>query len=396
MKNISTFDFQDKKVLIRVDFNVPLNSNLEVTDITRIEAALPTINKVLSNGGAVILMSHLGRPKDAFDGKFSLKHTLPVLEKLLGTSVKFATDCIGDNVKKMTKQLKKGEVLLLENLRFHKEEKKGDEAFAEELSTFADIYINDAFATAHRAHASTTIIAKYFSTNKMFGYIIESELKSLDAVLKNPKNPYTAIIGGAKVSTKIIVIEQLLEKIDNLIIGGGMIFTFIKANGGKIGNSLVENDYLSTALKIMKKAEEKNVKIHLPIDVDIAKEFSNDAERKQGVDIYNIPDGFIGLDIGEKTIKQFEKVIKSSKTLLWNGPMGVFEFSNFVDGTKKTGLAIAEATENGAFSLAGGGDSVAAVNKFKLKEKISYISTAGGAMLEYLEGKKLPGIMAIK
>ncbi len=394
MKNIDNYDFSGKKVLVRVDFNVPLNDKYEITDDTRIRAALPTINRILDGGGMPVLMSHLGRPKDAYEEKFSLKHIVPRLSELLGRPVKFAPDCIGPETEELAASLQPGEVLLLENLRFHKEEKKGDEEFAAQLARLADVYVNDAFGTAHRAHASTTIVAKFFPEDKMFGYLIENELKHMDKVLHNPEHPFTAIMGGAKVSDKILIIENLLERVDNLIIGGGMVYTFVKAQGGKTGNSLVEEDKLDLALRLLDKAKEKKVNLYLPVDNVIADAFSNDANtRVSPVD--EIPGGWMGLDAGPETIKKVREVILSSRTILWNGPMGVFEMEKFAEGTKKVALAIAEATEKGAFSLVGGGDSVAAVNKYNLKDKMGYVSTGGGAMMEYMEGKELPGIKAV-
>ena len=395
MKTIDDFNFSGKKVLIRVDFNVPLNDKFEITDDTRIRAALPSIQKVISSGGSAILMSHLGRPKDAYDLKFSLKHIVPHLSELVGKKVKFADDCIGEKTLQIAKNLKPGEVLLLENLRFHKEEKEGDEKFASELAKLGDIYINDAFGTAHRAHASTTIVAKFFPKEKAFGYLIEKELKNMDKVIHNPKRPFTAIMGGAKVSDKILLIENLLEKVDNLIIGGGMTYTFTKAQGGKTGNSIVEEDKLQLALDLIKKAKEKDVNLIIPVDNIIADKFDNDANT-QITSTDTIPDGWMGLDIGPKTIVDLKEIIQNSKTILWNGPMGVFEMSSFQTGTKSIAEAIAEATSKGAFSLIGGGDSVAAINKYQLKDKVSYVSTGGGAMLEYMEGKELPGIKAIR
>lgn len=395
MKTIDNYDFTGKKAIIRVDFNVPINEQLEVADDTRIRAAIPTIKKILSSGGSVILMSHLGRPKGEYEDNFSLKNVIPCLSELLETDVKFAKDCIGDETSKTVNELKPGDVLLLENLRFHKEEKNGDEGFAKKLADLADVYVNDAFGTAHRAHASTTVIAKFFPEEKMFGYLIGNELKSMDKVLHQPEKPFTAIMGGAKVSDKIQVIENLLEKVDNLIIGGGMTYTFIKARGGKIGASLVENDKLDMANDLIKKAEEKNVRFYLPVDNVIADKFENDAKTDE-IPVDKVPDGWMGLDIGSKTIDKFSEIIKNSKTIIWNGPMGVFEMSSFQNGTESIAKIIAETTEKGAFSLIGGGDSVAAINKYNLKDKVSYVSTGGGAMLEYIEGKELPGIKAIR
>jgi phosphoglycerate kinase len=394
MKTIDNYNFGGKRAIVRVDFNVPLNDQFEITDDTRIRAALPTINKILQSGGAVILMSHLGRPKGQYEEKFSLKHVVPHLSELLGLPVEFAPDCIGDDAFQLATNLKPGEVLLLENLRFHPEETKGDEGFAKELSRLANVYVNDAFGTAHRAHASTTIVGKFFEEDKLFGYLIGNELNSMDRVLHNPVKPFTAIMGGAKVSDKILIIEQLLSKVDNLIIGGGMTYTFIKAQGGKIGSSLVEEDKLDLALEIIDKAKAHNVSLYLPVDNVIADAFDNNARRdfsKAG----EVPDGWMGLDIGDETIQTYEKVISQSKTILWNGPMGVFEMENFKKGTQRIAEAIANATQTGAFSLIGGGDSVAAINQFHLYDKVSYVSTGGGAMLEYMEGKELPGIKAI-
>ena len=395
MKTIEDLNFSGKNVLIRVDFNVPLNEKFEITDDTRIQAALPTIRKVIESGGSPILMSHLGRPKDAYDEKYSLKHIVPHLSELTGTNVKFAADCIGPETIQLAKDLKPGEVLLLENLRFHKEEKKGDEEFSKKLAELAQIYLNDDFGTAHRAHASTTIVAEFFPEEKSFGYLIDNELKNMDKVLLNPEKPFTAIMGGAKVSDKILLIENLLDRVDNLIIGGGMTYTFIKAQGGKTGNSIVEEDKLDLALKIIEKAKEKGVQLHIPTDNVIADKFDNDANTEI-TSSNNVKDGWMGLDIGPDTIRDFSDVISNSKTILWNGPMGVFEMSSFQNGTKSIAESIAKATEKGAFSLIGGGDSVAAINKYNLKEKVSYVSTGGGAMLEYMEGKELPGIKAIQ
>jgi phosphoglycerate kinase len=394
MQTVDSINFSGKKALIRVDFNVPLNDQFEVTDDTRISASIPTIKKIINDGGAVILMSHLGRPKNGPEDKFSLKHTIATLEKLVGAPVKFANDCVGKEATEKAAQLKSGEVLLLENLRFYEEETKGDVAFAEKLSKLGDVYVNDAFGTAHRAHASTAIIAQFFPNNKYFGYLLAKEIESVSKVLKNNTKPVTAIVGGAKVSSKIIIIENLLDSIDNLIIGGGMVFTFIKALGGKVGNSLVEDDFLATAKEILEKAKAKNVAVFLPEDSVVSTAFNNESEVKI-FDTNNIPDGWMGLDIGEKAMAAYSNCIKNSKTILWNGPMGVFEMSNFEKGTKAVAEAIAEATLNGAFSLVGGGDSVAAVNQFNLADKMSHVSTGGGAMLEYLEGKTLPGIAAI-
>lgn len=393
MKTINDFNFKDQKALIRVDFNVPLNEQFQVTDTNRIDAAKPTILKILKDGGSVVLMSHLGRPKGV-EEKYSLKHIVSMVSKILGIHVKFIDDCIGDKAEKAVNELKAGEVLLLENLRFYNKEESGDVQFAEKLSKLGDIYVNDAFGTAHRAHASTTIVAQFFPTKKCFGYLMASEIESIDKVLKNSEKPVLAILGGAKVSSKIGIIENILDKVDHIIIGGGMTFTFIKAMGGKIGNSLVEDDKLDLALEIMKKAKEKNVKIHLPIDAVIADSFSNDANTRVE-DVNNIPDGWMGLDVGPKTNVGFSFVIAQCKTILWNGPVGVFEMPKFAKGTIELGHAIADATEDGAFSLVGGGDSVAAVKQFSFDKKVSYVSTGGGAMLEMLEGQVLPGIEAI-
>ena len=395
MKNIDTFDFANKKVIIRVDFNVPLNDNLEITDDTRIRAAIPTIKKILDSGGAVILMSHLGRPKNGPEDKFSLKHIVGELSKQIGTNVLFADDCVGEQAIRLSRILQPGQVLLLENLRFYKEETKGDEAFAKKLSKLADVYMNDAFGTAHRAHASTAIIAKFFPENKMFGYVMQNELININKVVKEGKKPITAILGGAKISGKIEIINNLIDKVDNILIGGGMMFTFIKALGGDIGNSLIENDLVDTAKAAMAKAEEQSVCFHIPTDAVIADKFANDANTKF-CNSYEIPEGWMGLDIGPETGQAYKDIIESSETILWNGPMGVFEMDNFEQGTTEVAYAIVEATKNGAFSLIGGGDSVAAINKYKLQDKVSYVSTGGGAMLEFIEGKVLPGVAAIE
>ncbi|AWH84403.1 phosphoglycerate kinase [Flavobacterium album] len=394
MKTLGDIDFKDKKAVIRVDFNVPLDENFNVTDDTRIEAAKPTIDKILKDGGSAILMSHLGRPKGKED-KYSLRHIVAKTTEILGVPVKFVDDCIGEKAEQAAKDLKPGEVLMLENLRFYKEEEAGDEGFAKKLAGLGDVYVNDAFGTAHRAHASTTIIANYFPENKVFGTLLAKEIESLDKVLKNSEKPVTAVLGGSKVSSKITVIENILDKVDHLIIGGGMTFTFIKAQGGKIGDSICEDDKQELALEILAKAKEKNVQIHLPVDVIAADGFKNDANTKV-VDVNEIPDGWQGLDAGPKSLENFKKVILESKTILWNGPLGVFEMENFAKGTIELGNFIAEATEKGAFSLVGGGDSVAAVKQFGLEPKMSYVSTGGGAMLEMLEGKTLPGIAAIQ
>jgi len=395
MQTINNYDFTGKKALIRVDFNVPLNENFEITDDTRIRAALSTINKVIEKGGSPIIMSHLGRPKDGPTDKYSLRHLIPHLSKLLGVTVKFANDCIGEETKQIAASLKPGEILMLENLRFYKEEEKGDEAFSGKLAENGDCWINDAFGTAHRAHASTAVIAKFFPNDKMFGYLIESELDSLSKVMLSPKRPFTAIMGGAKVSSKITIIENMLDKVDNLILGGGMTFTFVKAHGGSIGNSICEDEFIETALRVEKIAAEKGVKIIMAHDVVAADAFSPDANT-QIVDANNIPDGWQGLDAGPESIAKFKNVIENSGTILWNGPVGVFEFEKFEAGSRAVGDAIVAATSKGAFSLIGGGDSVACVNKFELADGVSYISTAGGALLEYLEGRVLPGIAAVQ
>ena len=398
MSNFSNHNFKGEKALVRVDFNVPLDENFHITDDNRMTATIPTIKKILNDGGSAILMSHFGRPKDGPTDKYSLKHLVKHLNELLGadTKVFFANDCIGEQAYLTASMLRSGEVLLLENLRFYKEEEKGDEAFAEKLSKLGDVYVNDAFGTAHRAHASTAVIAKYFEADKkMFGLLMESEVKSAEKVLHESEKPFCAIIGGAKVSDKILIIENLLERATDIIIGGGMAYTFLKARGGKIGNSLCEDDRLQTALEILEKAKQKNVSIHLPEDSVIADKFAADANAEI-CSSDAIPDGWMGLDIGPKAVGIFSEVINRSKTILWNGPMGVFEMEKFQNGTKTIALAVAESTSNGAFSLVGGGDSVAAVNKFDLADKVSYVSTGGGAMLEYFEGKVLPGIAAIK
>ncbi|MDQ7916526.1 phosphoglycerate kinase [Mesonia sp. MT50] len=393
MKTLNDFNFKDKQALVRVDFNVPLNDDFEVTDATRIQSAKKTITKILEDGGSVVLMSHLGRPSGKED-KYSLKHIVNKVSEVIGVQVKFTEDCIGDKALEASKNLSNGEILMLENLRFHEEEKKGDEAFAEALSQHGDIYVNDAFGTAHRAHASTTVVAKYFE-DKCFGFLLAKEIESINKVFNSNEKPVTAILGGAKVSSKITVIENILDKIDHLIIGGGMTFTFIKAQGGNVGNSLVEDDKLELALDILKQAKAKNVKVHLPVDAIVADAFSNDAAIKTAK-IDKISDGWMGLDVGEETNEIFAEVIAKSKIILWNGPLGVFEMPNFAKGTIALGNAIAKATKAGAFSLVGGGDSVAAVKQFGFEDKVSYVSTGGGAMLEMLEGKSLPGIEAIK
>ena len=393
MKTIEDYNFKDKKALIRVDFNVPLNEKHEVTDATRIEAAKPSITKVLEDGGAVVLMSHLGRPSGVQE-EFSLKHIVNKVSEVIGVQVKFASDCVSEEAFEMSSNLKSGEVLVLENLRFYEEEKKGDQAFAEKLAKHGDVYINDAFGTAHRAHASTTIVAQFFE-DKCFGYLLAKEIKSLDKVLHSEEKPVTAILGGAKVSSKITVIENILPKVDNLIIGGGMAYTFIKAQGGSIGDSLVEDDKQELALSILKKAKEQNTNIVLPVDCVIADKFDANANKDTSA-IDSIPEGWMGLDAGPKSLENLKQVILDSKIILWNGPLGVFEMDAFAKGTIAVGNFVAEATKNGAFSLVGGGDSVAAVKQFGFEDKVSYVSTGGGAMLELLEGKSLPGIAAIE
>jgi phosphoglycerate kinase len=393
MKTIQDFDFKNKKAIIRVDFNVPLDENFNVTDANRIEAAKPTIDKILADGGSVILMSHLGRPKGKED-KYSLRHIVQTTSQVLEKSVTFVDDCRGQVAQNAVKNIQNGDVLLLENLRFYAEEEAGDVEFAKELASLGDIYVNDAFGTAHRAHASTTIIAQFFPNDKCFGTLLAKEIESLNRVLNNSVKPVTAVLGGSKVSSKITVIENILDKVDHMIIGGGMTFTFIKALGGNVGDSICENDKLDLALEILSKAKAKNVQIHIPVDVVAADAFSNDANT-QIVDVREIPDGWQGLDAGPKSLANFKEVILNSKTILWNGPLGVFEMENFSKGTITLGNFIAEATENGAFSLVGGGDSVAAVKQFGFEEKMSYVSTGGGAMLEMLEGRVLPGIAAI-
>ncbi len=395
MKNIDTYDFNGKKVIVRVDFNVPLNDQMEITDDSRIRAAIPTIQKIRESGGAVVLMSHLGRPKTGPEDKFSLRHLVGHLSELLGTDVLFSDDCIGSEATEKASGLQDGQVLLLENLRFYKEETKGDIAFAEKLAQLADVYMNDAFGTAHRAHASTAIIAQFFPNDKMFGYIMANEVRNIKKVIEEGKKPVTAVLGGAKVSGKIEIINHLIDKVDNIIIGGGMMFTFIKALGGEVGNSLVEEDLIDTARAAMQKAEEMNVCFHIPTDAVIADKFDNEANRKY-CNSHEIPEGWMGLDIGPETGQVFKDLIEHSKTILWNGPMGVFEMSNFESGTFEVAETIAKATANGAFSLIGGGDSVAAINKYNLKDKVSYVSTGGGAMLEFIEGKVLPGVAAIE
>ena len=393
MKTVNDINFKSKRALIRVDFNVPLDENFNVTDDTRMVAAKPTILKILEDGGSCILMPHLGRPKNK-ESEFSLQHIVKPLSNILGVQVKFVDDCIGEKVENAVADLKSGEILLLENLRYYEEETKGDSAFAEKLSKLGDIYVNDAFGTAHRAHASTAIIAEFFPENKCFGLLLASEIENVKKVLETNEKPVTAIIGGAKVSSKITIIENILDKIDHLIIGGGMAFTFIKAQGGKIGSSLVEDDKQELALEILEEAKKKQVSVHLPVDAVIADSFSETADTKISA-IDEIPEGWMGLDVGPMTNENFAEVLINSKTILWNGPVGVFEMEKFAEGTKILGNTIAKATQNGAFSLVGGGDSVAAVQKFNLADKVSYVSTGGGAMLEMLEGKTLPGIKAL-
>lgn len=393
MKTINDFQFANKKALIRVDFNVPLDANFKVTDTTRIEAAKPTIDKILNDGGSVVLMSHLGRPK-GIQNEFSLKHIIDEASRILGSEVKFVADCIGEDAEAAVASLKPKQVLLLENLRFYEEEERGNVDFASQLAKLGDIYVNDAFGTAHRAHASTTIVAQFFPNAKCFGYLMAKEIESIDKVMKSGEKPVTAILGGSKVSSKITIIENILDKVDNLIIGGGMTYTFVKAKGGKIGSSICEDDKQDLAIEILKKATEKGVNVYLPVDVIAADAFSNDANT-QVAPVGDIPDGWQGLDAGPDTLECFKKVILNSKTILWNGPVGVFEMDSFAKGTISVGDFIAEATSKGAFSLVGGGDSVAAVKQFGFEEKVSYVSTGGGAMLESLEGRILPGIKAI-
>lgn len=394
MKTIDNFNFSGKKALIRVDFNVPLDTEFNVTDATRIEAARPTIIKILEDGGSAVLMSHLGRPKGQVHPAMSMEHIVNKVSDTLGVKVKFVEDCVGAKTEEAVANLKSGEILLLENLRFHSEEEKGDRDFAEKLSKLGDVYVNDAFGTAHRAHASTAIIAQFFDDNKCFGYLMAKEIHAIEKVLKTGEKPITAILGGAKVSSKITIIENILDKVDHLIIGGGMTYTFVKAQGGKVGDSICEDDKQELALNILAEAKKKGVEIHIPVDVIAADDFSNTANT-QVVDVDKIPDGWQGLDAGPITLENFKKVIYQSKTILWNGPVGVFEMESFAKGTIAVGNFIDEATQNGAFSLVGGGDSVAAVKKFGFENKVSYVSTGGGAMLESLEGKKLPGIAAI-
>lgn len=394
MRTIDQISFKNKKALIRVDYNVPLDSQFRITDTTRIDATIPTIRKILNDWGSVILMSHLGRPKGGPEEKYSLKHLVPCLSEKFGKQVKFADDCIGQTAVDLASTLQPGEILLLENLRFYKEEEKGDETFAEKLSTLGDIYVNDAFGTAHRAHASTAVIAKFFPDAKMFGYVMSNEIINIDKCLKEAKRPFTAILGGAKVSSKIEIINHLMDKVDNLVIGGGMMFTFIKALGGETGSSLIEDDYVELAKNIIEGAKSMGVNLYIPPDAILADAFSNDANKKTG-SAYDIQVPWMGLDIGPATCQKFKQVIEQSGTILWNGPMGVFEMNNYEEGTRQIAMAIADATANGTFTLIGGGDSVAAINKYGLADKVSYVSTGGGAMLEYIEGKQLPGIKAI-
>ncbi len=395
MKNLKDFDFKGKKALIRVDYNVPLDDDQKITDTNRIDATIPTIRKVLDKGGAAILMSHLGRPKKGPEPKLSLRHLVAYLEKVFTTQVLFADDCIGESARSMAGELKPGQILLLENLRFYKEEEAGDVDFAKKLAALGDVYINDAFGTAHREHASTAVIARFFPNDKLFGFLMEGEVSSLKKVVHGAERPFTAILGGAKVSSKIKVIEHLIGKVDNLVIGGGMMFTFIKALGGNVGGSLVENDLIEVAKNTIEGAKSFGAKLILPVDAIAADAFVNDAKRME-CPAGEIPSNYMGLDIGPKSCKLFEEVIMNSKTILWNGPMGVFEMCNFQNGTKYIASAIANATQKGAFSLVGGGDSVAAINKFKMADKVSYVSTGGGAMLEYIEGSILPGVAAIE
>ncbi|RIJ42459.1 phosphoglycerate kinase [Pontibacter oryzae] len=395
MKTIDEYNFAGKKAVVRVDFNVPLDENHRITDDTRIRAAVPTIQKILSDGGAVILMSHLGRPKAGPEEKFSLRHLVSRLEQEFRTNVKFAPDCVGPEAAQLAHELQPGEILLLENLRFHKAEEKGDADFAKELATLGDVYVNDAFGTAHREHASTAVIARYFPNDKMMGYVMQAELENARRVLENAERPYTAIMGGAKISDKILIIEKLLDRVDNLLIGGGMSYTFVKADGGEIGSSLVEEDKLDLARKLIKMAKEKNVNIMIPVDSIVADQFSNDANVDTALS-HHIKPLWMGLDIGPEAREQYADVIRNSKTILWNGPMGVFEMSNFSVGTEAVAEAVVEATAKGAYSLIGGGDSAAAVNQLGYASRVSYVSTGGGALLEYMEGKTLPGVAAIE
>lgn len=394
MITVDDFNFENKKALIRVDFNVPLDEEGNITDTTRIEAAKPTILKILEDGGSAILMSHLGRPKNE-EEEFSLSQICSTVSEIIGVEVNFVDNCVGDKVTQAAQDLEMGKILLLENLRYHNEETAGDEEFAKQLSTLGDVYVNDAFGTAHRAHASTTVVAEFFPDAKCYGYLLAKEIESLDRVLNNSEKPVLAILGGSKVSSKITVIENILDKVDEMIIGGGMAFTFIKAQGGQIGNSICEDDKMDLALDILKQAKEKGVQIHIPVDVIAADDFANDANTKVS-DITAIEDGWQGLDAGPASRENFDAVVKRAKTILWNGPLGVFEMETFAGGTIALGHSISESTQNGAFSLVGGGDSVAAVKQFGFDSKVSYVSTGGGAMLEMLEGKTLPGIAAIK
>ncbi len=394
MKTIDDFNFEHKKALIRVDFNVPLDEEFNVTDTNRIEAAKPTIIKVLEDGGSAVLMSHLGRPKGQRNTDMSLRNICGKVSEVIGVQVKFVDDCVGPDAERAVAELQGGEVLLLENLRFHNEETTGDRVFAEQLSKLGDVYINDAFGTAHRAHASTTVVAQFFPDQKCFGYLLAKEIKSIEKVMQTGEKPVLAILGGAKVSSKITIIENILDKVDHLIIGGGMTYTFVKAQGGQVGNSICEDDKMDLAMRILAQAKEKEVQVHIPVDVVAADDFSNDAQT-QVVDVDKIPEGWQGLDAGPRTLENFKEIILKSKTILWNGPIGVFEMENFANGTISVGNYIDEATQNGAFSLVGGGDSVAAVKQFGFQNKVSYVSTGGGAMLESLEGKTLPGIAAI-
>jgi phosphoglycerate kinase len=394
MKTIDQYNFAGKKALIRVDYNVPLDNNFEVTDDTRLQATIPTISKILKDGGSVILMSHLGRPKSGPSEEFSLKHLVKYLDGAFKTQVKFADDCIGEDAQKKAAALKPGDILLLENLRFYKEEEKGDPAFAQKLAALGDVYVNDAFGTAHRAHASTAVIARYF-TDKVCGYVMQAELDNARKVLENAERPFTAIMGGAKISDKILIIERLLDRVDNLIIGGGMTYTFYKALGGNIGNSLLEADKVDLARELINKAKTKGINLILPPDSVAADGFKNDANSKE-VDNKSIPDGWMGLDIGPQARETFARTIENSKTILWNGPMGVFEFPNFAKGTIRVAEAVVKATEKGGFSLIGGGDSAAAINNLGFGERVSYVSTGGGALLEYMEGKELPGVKALE
>jgi phosphoglycerate kinase len=396
MKTVDAISFKDKRAVVRVDFNVPLDDQFKVTDASRIRAAIPTLKKILKDGGSIVLMSHLGRPKEGPANKYSLKHIVGEVSAQLGVPVKFVNDCVSDEAFSVSSALKPGEVLLLENLRFYKEEEKGDEAFAKKLSMHGNVYVNDAFGTAHRAHASTAVMARFFDAgSKCFGYLMAGEVSSIDKVLHNAQKPFTAIVGGAKVSDKILIIEQLMSRANNILIGGGMAFTFVKARGGKTGSSLCEDDRVAVAKELMEKAHAKGVNLCIPVDAVIADKFANDAQKRESR-IDDIPDGWMGLDIGPETIKQFGDIIKRSKTILWNGPMGVFEMDSFEAGTRQAAFDITEATKNGAYSLIGGGDSVAAINKYRLADKVSYVSTGGGALLEYIEQGTLPGVKAIE